>query len=74
MQIPKCFLDAPRPGAEWPIHVFARIVAVPQIRSDGVRHIVRWKEQDRLKAGQPLRLRFHLKSAKLYSFRTKSSG
>ena len=39
------------------------------IHSDGVRHVVRWQDRDQLPAGQPLRLRFHLDTAQLYSFR-----
>ena len=44
-----------------------------EIRLDDVRHVVRWNGNNRLKANQPLRLRFHLKNAKLYRFRIKSS-
>ena len=44
-----------------------------EIRSDSVRQIVRWNGNDRLKASQPLRLRFHMNTARLYSFRIKSS-
>ena len=39
------------------------------VRSDSVRHVVRWQDRQRLPAGQPLRLRFHLDTAQLYSFR-----
>ena len=39
------------------------------IRGDHVRHSVRWGDLDLNQAGQPCRLRFLLKSAKLYSFR-----
>jgi len=39
------------------------------IETDSIRHTVKWKGQDRLPIDQPLRLRFHLKSAKLYSYR-----
>ena len=36
--------------------------------SDQVRHAVRWHSTDRLPTGQPVRVRFYLKDAKLYSF------
>ncbi len=39
------------------------------IHVDNVRQTVRWNGNDRLPAGQPLRLRFHLQDAQLYSFR-----
>jgi hypothetical protein len=39
-----------------------------EIRSDSVRHLVRWKGKDSLAAGKNYRLRFKLKNAKLYSF------
>ena len=42
------------------------------IDSDGVRHIVAWDGGDRLPTDRPLRLRFHLQNAQLYSFRTSS--
>lgn len=35
---------------------------------NSVRHTVRWKGHDRLPKNRPLRLRFHMKNAKLYSF------
>ena len=40
------------------------------ITTDSVRHIVTWKgNQDcHLLQGRPIKLRFHLKNAKLYSF------
>jgi len=38
------------------------------IRTDAVRHVVRWQSHARLPAGRPLRLRFRLKDAKLYAF------
>jgi len=42
-------------------------VCVP-IRSDSVRHAVRWKNHDRLPDGRPLALRFHLRDTSLYSY------
>ena len=39
------------------------------IESDSVRHAVSWEAGDRLPAGNPVRLRFHLRDAQLYSFR-----
>ncbi|MBN1345829.1 MAG: hypothetical protein JXQ73_24270 [Phycisphaerae bacterium] len=39
-----------------------------EISGDSIRHAVRWKDHDQLKEGSPLRLRFHLKNAKLYSY------
>jgi len=44
-----------------------------EIRSDGVRHVIRWNGNDGLKVRGPVRLRFYLRNAKLYSFRIKSS-
>ena len=44
------------------------------IRTDGVRQTVRWSEDARLPVGQPLRLRFHLHEARLYSFRIGEAG
>lgn len=40
------------------------------IKSDSVRHVVTWKGQKdcHLLQGRPIRLRFHLENAKLYSF------
>jgi len=40
------------------------------ITSDSVRHVLKWTDKDdcRLIQGRPIRLRFHLKKAKLYSF------
>lgn len=43
----------------------------PEIFCDDVRHVVRWKKQGgdvRPLAGKPVRLRFALKDADLYSF------
>ena len=39
------------------------------ISGNHVRHMVRWKERTLLDAGEPIRLRFHLSNAQLYSFR-----
>ncbi len=44
------------------------------IHTDSVRQSVRWSENTRLPIGQPLRLRFHLQDARLYSFRIRESG
>lgn len=44
-----------------------------EIRSDNTRHIVRWKGNSRLPVSKPISFRFHLKNAKLYSFRVKPS-
>lgn len=44
------------------------------IHTDGVRQTVRWTGNARLPIGQPLRLRFHLQDAKLYSFRSREAG
>ncbi len=44
-----------------------------EFRSDSVRHVVRWSEHERLPAGQPLRLRFHLDNTQLYSFRIRTA-
>ena len=40
--------------------------------ADEVRHTVRWQGRDRLPVGQPIRLRFHLRDAALYSFRIRA--
>jgi hypothetical protein len=40
-----------------------------EISSDSVRHMIRWQKHDLLPTSQPVRLRFHLKNSKLYSFR-----
>ena len=37
--------------------------------SDEVHHAVRWKGHDRIETNQPVRLRFYLRNASLYSFR-----
>ena len=44
------------------------------IFADGVRQSVRWGGNARIPIGQPLRLRFHLQNASLYSFRIGESG
>ena len=44
------------------------------VRTDGVRQAVRWSRDARLPIGQPLRLRFHLHDARLYSFRIREAG
>ena len=38
------------------------------LEADAVRHTVRWKEHERLAGDGPLRLRFHLRDAKLFSY------
>ncbi len=43
------------------------------IRSDSVRHTVSWQEHLQLPAGEPVRLRFHLDTAQLYSFRVAAA-
>jgi hypothetical protein len=42
------------------------------LQDDAVRHVVHWKGTDRLPADQPVRLRFYLNSAELYSFRLRT--
>ena len=44
------------------------------VHTDSVRQTVRWNGDARLPVGQPLRLRFHLQDAKLYSFRSEDAG
>ena len=39
------------------------------LSGDGVRQTVRWKTKDQLPTDRPIRLRFHLDHAKLYSYR-----
>jgi hypothetical protein len=39
------------------------------VRSDSVRHNICWQDHQKPPADQPLRLRFHLDTAQLYSFR-----
>jgi hypothetical protein len=45
-----------------------------EIRSNSVRHAVRWNGNNHLKIPDVLRLRFHLRNAKLYSFRVRPPG
>jgi hypothetical protein len=40
--------------------------------SDAVRHPVRWTARDRVPTDRPVRLRFHLRNASLYGFRTRA--
>jgi len=42
------------------------------LQGDEVRHVVRWTGNDRLPADQPIRLRFHLQDAELFSFRIRA--
>ncbi len=51
-----------------PLTGYASEDCVP-VAGDGVRHVARWKAGDTLPAGESIRLRFHLKRAKLYSYR-----
>ncbi len=44
------------------------------VQSDGVRQVVRWRGEPRLPVGQPLRLRFLLQNARLYSFRIRQAA
>ena len=55
-----------------PIAGFTRKDAAP-LTTNAVRHVVRWRKSDNchLLQGRPVKLRFHLKSAKLYSFEFK---
>lgn len=41
------------------------------MKTDGIRHVIKWQDRERLPTDQPLRLRFHLKNASLYSYRVK---
>ncbi len=52
-----------------PVAPFTKANGAP-ITVDRVRHDVRWKGSDDIRplAGKPVRLRFHLKNARLYSF------
>ena len=40
-----------------------------RISGNQIRHIVRWNERSLLDTAEPIRLRFHLNNAQLYSFR-----
>lgn len=40
-------------------------------KTDSVRYTIKWKKHDRLPTNRPVRLRFHLKNASLYSYRIK---
>src|SRR5262249_18017804 len=55
-----------------PIDGFSAADCSP-ITTDGVRHIVKWKDGSdcQLLQARPIKLRFHLKSAKLYAFEPK---
>jgi hypothetical protein len=44
------------------------------IESDRLRHEIGWKDADLARAKRPLRLRFRLESAKLFSFRFQNDG
>ena len=44
------------------------------VHTDSVRQTVRWNGGAALPDGQPLRLRFHLQDASLYSFRIRETG
>ena len=43
------------------------------LQSDAIRHTFNWKDRNRLPVEQPIRLRFHLRNAKLYSYCVKST-
>ena len=43
------------------------------LEADAIRHPIEWKTHDQLPADQSVRLRFHLKDAKLYSYRVQPS-
>lgn len=43
------------------------------VDSDSVRHVIRWQNNQGVPTDQPLRLRFHLDTAQLYSFRVKTT-
>lgn len=49
---------------------FAKRSCIPMDTEDNVDHIVRWKKKESLDelAGEPLKIRFYLRGAKLYSF------
>jgi hypothetical protein len=52
-----------------PIEGFTRADCSP-ITTDSVRHVIAWKggSNCQLLQGRPIKLRFHMKAAKLYSF------
>lgn len=52
---------------------YSQADAVP-MRSDSVRHAVRWRGHDRLPTDKPLRLRFHLRDASLFSYAIVNRG
>ncbi|MBN1943283.1 MAG: hypothetical protein JW849_08320 [Phycisphaerae bacterium] len=58
-----------------PIAPFLKTDSIP-ITADGVRQAVIWKDQPSLKTleQRPVRLRFHMKNAKLFSFWTEKDG
>jgi hypothetical protein len=41
------------------------------LKKDAIRHVVRWNKTTRLITDRPVRLRFHLQNAKLYSYTIK---
>lgn len=43
-----------------------------EIRGDSVRHAVRWKQTDTLPVDRPIRLGFHLRQCRLYSYAVDS--
>ena len=59
-------------GAAKPLPGYGHDDCLP-LCGDSVRHVVRWKERDRLPADGPLRLQFRLKNAKLFSFAATKS-
>ncbi len=44
------------------------------VKSDSVRHHIKWKNNDSLMKGQPIRLRFYLKNAELFSYMTEKDN
>ena len=59
-------------GEGKPVPGFAAADCKP-ITSDGIRHVVTWKGSPdcHLLQARPIKLRFHLKKARLYSFEPK---
>lgn len=42
------------------------------LRSDGVRQTIRWADREDLPSDQPIRIRFHLRNARLFSYQVGS--
>jgi hypothetical protein len=64
--------DTSTDEADVPIFPFLKNNCAP-IKTDDVRHVVRWNNSSSLESldGRPVRLRFHMKDAQLYSFWTE---